>query len=136
METLALVAHNQKKNELLEWVKENRERLKKFRLIGTSSTAELVNSILEIGVEPFGHGPQGGDILLAVKILMDEVHRVVFFMDPHTPHSHEHDIQTLIRTAVSNNISMALNRASADFIPGQWPYTAARSNQLFIQINH
>jgi methylglyoxal synthase len=119
METLALVAHNQKKNELLEWVKENRERLKDFRLIGTSSTAELVNSIMELGVEPFGHGPQGGDILLAARILEDQVHRVVFFMDPNTPHSHEHDIQTLIRTAVSNNIPFALNRASADFILGQ-----------------
>ena len=119
METLALVAHNQKKNELLEWVKENRERLKKFRLIGTSSTAELVNNIMELGVEPFGHGPQGGDILLAAKILEDQVDRVVFFMDPHTPHSHEHDIQTLIRTAVSNNIPFALNRASADYVLGQ-----------------
>ena len=118
METLALVAHNQKKNELLEWVKQNRERLKVFKLIGTSSTAELVNSIMELGVKPFGHGPQGGDILLAARILEDQVHRVVFFMDPHTPHSHEHDIQTLIRTAVSNNIPFALNRASADFVLG------------------
>ena len=119
METLALIAHNQKKNELLGWVKDHREELKKYNLIGTSSTAELLNSILEIGVEPFGHGPQGGDILLAAKILMDEVHRVVFFMDPHTPHSHEHDIQTLIRTAVSNNIPFALNRATADYVLGQ-----------------
>ncbi len=121
METLALIAHNQKKNELLGWVKDHREELKKYKLIGTSSTAELLNSILEIGVEPFGHGPQGGDILLAAKILMDEVHRVVFFMDPHTPHSHEHDIQTLIRTAVSNNIPLALNRTTADFLIMQEP---------------
>jgi methylglyoxal synthase len=112
METLALIAHDQKKNELLEWVKEHREVLSKYKLIGTGSTAELVNSILDLRVESFGHGPQGGDILLAAKILMDEVHRVIFFMDPHTPHSHEHDIQTLIRTAVSNNIPIALNRSS------------------------
>lgn len=118
METLALIAHDQKKNELLEWVKDHREDLKKYRLIGTGSTSELLNSILELGVESFGHGPQGGDILLAAKILMDEVQRVVFFMDPHTPHSHEHDIQTLIRTAVSNNIPIALNRSSADFLIG------------------
>ena len=116
METLALVAHNEKKDELLEWAKENQERLKQFRLIGTSSTAELVNRILELGVEPFGHGPQGGDILLAARILEDQVHRVVFFKDPHTPHSHEHDIQTLIRTAVSNDIPLALNRTTADFL--------------------
>ena len=116
METLALIAHDQKKNELLEWVKEHRKALRKYKLIGTGSTAELLNSILELEVESFGHGPQGGDILLAAKILMDEVHRVIFFMDPHTPHSHEHDIQTLIRTAVSNNIPIALNRSSADFM--------------------
>ncbi|MDB5263403.1 MAG: methylglyoxal synthase [Adhaeribacter sp.] len=116
METLALVAHNEKKDELLEWVKENKERLKKFRLIGTSSTAELVNKVLDLEVEPFGHGPHGGDILLAARILEDQVQRVIFFMDPHTPHSHEHDIQTLIRTAVSNNIPFALNRTTADFL--------------------
>ncbi len=114
METLALIAHDQKKNELLEWVKDHRDALKKYKLIGTGSTAELVNNILELEVESFGHGPQGGDILLAAKILEDQVHRVIFFMDPHTPHSHEHDIQTLIRTAVSNNIPIALNRSSAD----------------------
>jgi methylglyoxal synthase len=114
METLALIAHNQKKNELLGWGKDHREELKKYKLIGTSSTAELLNSILEIGVEPFGHGPQGSDILLAAKILMDEVHREAFFMDPHTPHSHEHNIQTLIRTAVSNDIPLARNRTTAD----------------------
>jgi len=116
METLALIAHDQKKNELLEFVKEHRKALTKYKLIGTGSTAELLNSILDLRVESFGHGPQGGDILLAAKILMDEVHRVIFFMDPHTPHSHEHDIQTLIRTAVSNNIPIALNRSSADFM--------------------
>ena len=116
METIALIAHNQKKNELLEWVKEHKEILKQYKLIGTSSTAELINSILELGIEPFGHGPHGGDILLAARILEDQVHRVIFFLDPHTTHSHEHDIQTLIRTAVSNNIPIALNRASADYI--------------------
>ncbi len=124
METLALIAHDQKKNELLEWVKDHRDALKKYRLIGTGSTAELINSILELQVESFGHGPQGGDILLAAKILEDQVHRVIFFMDPHTPHSHEHDIQTLIRTAVSNNIPIALNRSSADFMVQHEPQEA------------
>ena len=95
MEILALVAHDEKKNELLEWVKNNRKKLKQFKLIGTGSTADLVNNILDLDVEAFGHGPQGGDILLAAKILEDQVNRIVFFMDPHTPHSHEHDIQTL-----------------------------------------
>lgn len=116
METLALVAHNEKKDELLAWVKDNLKKLKGFKLIGTSSTAELVNNILDLEVEPYGHGPQGGDILLAARILEGKVHRIIFFMDPHTPHSHEHDIQTLIRTAVSNNIPFALNQSTADFL--------------------
>jgi len=124
METLALIAHDQKKNELLEWVKDHRDALTKYKLIGTGSTAELLNTILDLKVESFGHGPQGGDILLAAKILMDEVHRVIFFVDPHTPHSHKHDIQTLIRTAVSNNIPIALNRSSADFMIYQEPKPA------------
>ena len=116
METLALVAHDEKKDELLEWVKENKEKLRQFSLIGTEGTAELVNKVLEMGVEPFGHGPHGGDILLAARILENQVDRIIFFMDPHSPHSHEHDIQTLIRTAVSNNIPFALYRATADFL--------------------
>ena len=79
IEIPAIVAHDQKKNELLEWVKENRVKLKKFNLIGTSSTADLINNILDLGIEPFGYGPHGGDILLAARILEHQVHRVVFF---------------------------------------------------------
>ncbi len=116
MKTLALIAHNEKKNELLEWVKDNREALIEYKLIGTSSTAELLKSILELPIEPFGHGPHGGDILLAARILEDKVHKIIFFLDPMTPHGHEHDIQTLIRTAVNNNVPIALNRASADYL--------------------
>jgi len=72
METLALVAHNEKKDELLAWVKDNLAKLNSFNLIGTSITAELVNNILNLEVEPFGHGTQGGDILLAARILRDK----------------------------------------------------------------
>jgi methylglyoxal synthase len=52
-ETIALIAHNQKKNELLEWVKDNRDKLSAYKLIGTSSTAELINNILELNIEPY-----------------------------------------------------------------------------------
>ncbi len=116
METVALVAHNKKKNILLEWCKENKKKLKNYKLIGTSHTAELLNNVLELNVEGFGHGPSGGDILLAAKMLEGEIDKVIFFIDSQTPHGHEHDIQTLIRTAVINNIPIALNRASANYI--------------------
>ncbi len=114
--TIALVAHDKKKQIMLEWAKEKIEILKKRKLLGTSNTAKLLKSVLDLEVEAFGHGPSGGDIYLATKILDNEIDKVVFFIDSETPQGHEHDIQTLIRTAVINNIPIALNRASANFI--------------------
>ena len=113
---IALVAHNERKNILLEWVKNNREELLKHKLIGTTNTSRLLNSVLEMDVESFGHGPEGGDILLAAKILQNEVEKLIFFVALQTPHGHEHDIQTLIRTAIINNIPIALNPATATLI--------------------
>ncbi len=116
MKTIALVAHDNKKNTLLEWAKRNKKALTKCNLIGTGNTAELLNNVLELNVKSFGHGPSGGDILLASKILSNEVDKIIFFVDSQTPQGHEHDIQTLIRTATINNVPIALNRASADLI--------------------
>lgn len=113
---IALVAHNERKNVLLEWVKNNRNELMKHKLIGTTNTSRLLNSVLEMEIESFGHGPNGGDILLAAKILQNEVEKLIFFVDLQTPHGHEHDIQTLIRTAIINNIPIALNPATATLI--------------------
>lgn len=114
--TIALIAHNSRKNDLLNWAKEHRTRLLTHELIGTTNTAKLLSDVLDLNVKGFGHGPSGGDILLAARILQGEVHKVIFFIDAESPHGHEHDIQTLIRTAVINNIPIALNRASADLV--------------------
>ncbi len=116
MNTIALIAHNSRKTDLLNWSKVHREALLKYNLIGTTNTSKLLSEMLDIEVKGFGHGPSGGDILLAAKILQGEVQMVIFFIDAETPHGHEHDIQTLIRTAVINNIPIALNRASADLL--------------------
>ncbi len=116
MKTIALIAHDNRKTELLNWVKSNQHALKDYKLVGTSNTSKLINDLLDLDVTPFGHGPSGGDILLAARILQGEIDKVIFFIDAETPHGHEHDIQTLIRTAVINNIPIALNRASADLI--------------------
>lgn len=116
MQTIALIAHNERKNELLEWAKKHHDILRNYHLIGTSNTARLLTSLLGLQVEGFGHGPSGGDIFLAARILEGKVQKVIFFIDAETPHGHEHDIQTLIRTAVINNVPIALNKASADYI--------------------
>ncbi len=101
---------------MLNWAKMHRDVLAEHNLIGTSNTSKLLNDMLDLNVQPFGHGPSGGDILLAAKILQGEVQKIIFFIDAETPHGHEHDIQTLIRTAVINDIPIALNRASADLV--------------------
>ena len=101
---------------MLAWVKRHLDELKKHNLIGTSNTSELLNSVLDLDVKPFGHGPNGGDILLAAQILEHKVDEVIFLIDAETPHGHEHDIQTLIRTCVINNVPLALNLATADFL--------------------
>ena len=116
MNTIALISHNSRKTDLLNWSKVHREALLKYNLIGTTNTSKLLSEMLDIEVRGFGHGPSGGDILLAAKILQGEVQMIIFFIDAETPHGHEHDIQTLIRTAVINNIPIALNRASADLL--------------------
>lgn len=114
--TIALVAHDHKKQIMLEWAKNNIDILKNHNLIGTGHTAGLLKRVLDLEVASFGHGPSGGDIYLAAKILDNEVDKIVFFIDSETPQGHEHDIQTLIRTAVINNKPIALNRATADLI--------------------
>ncbi len=121
MLTIALVAHDAKKNEMMAWAKENINILRNRKLIGTSHTAKLLNELLDLDVTAFGHGPSGGDILLAAKILSNEVDKIIFFIDPETPQGHEHDIQTLIRTAVIHNIPIALNRSTASLIVQELP---------------
>lgn len=119
MKTLALVAHDGKKNVLLTWVKDHVDKLKNHKLVGTSNTSKLLNEVLDLNIEPFGHGPNGGDILLAAKILNHEVDGIIFLIDTQTPHGHEHDIQTLIRTAVINDVPIALNTATAEYLVGE-----------------
>ena len=114
--TIALIAHNSRKSDLLNWAKEHKTRLEDYNLIGTTNSAKLISDVLDLNVKGFGHGPSGGDILLAAKILQGEVQKIIFFIDAESPHGHEHDIQTLIRTAVINNIPIALNRASAELV--------------------
>ncbi|UYP47774.1 Methylglyoxal synthase [Candidatus Lokiarchaeum ossiferum] len=114
--TIALVAHDKTKNNLLEWAKSKKECLEKYELIGTEHTAKLLYNVLELKVNGFGHGPDGGDILLAAKILEEKVNKVIFFIDARSPHGHEHDIQTLIRICVIKNVPIALNRATANLL--------------------
>jgi methylglyoxal synthase len=113
---IALVAHDQKKMDMAEWVSFNKETLKKFELVGTRGTALSIKNITGLDIEVLGHGPEGGDIVIANAVLEERIDKLIFFIDVRSPHGHEHDIQTLIRISVLKNIPIALNRASADYI--------------------
>jgi len=114
--TIALVAHDQKKIVMAEWTNKYKEILKNHHLVGTEGTAKMIKKIANLQVEALGHGPDGGDIVVANEVLSDKIDMLIFFIDAKTPHGHEHDIQTLIRISVIKEIPLALNKNTADYL--------------------
>lgn len=114
-ETIALVAHDEKKDEMVEWTQKNEKVLKDYRLVGTDGTAEKINRLTNLRVEDIGHGPQGGDLIIASEILRENIDILIFFIDTSTSHAHEHDIQSLRRTAI-DSIIYAANPQTANRI--------------------
>lgn len=113
---IALVAHDNKKRELLEWARYNKELLARHELYGTGTTGQLIEQELEIPVHKFQSGPLGGDQQIGAKITEGTLDCLVFFWDPLEPQPHDPDVRALLRIAVVWNVPVACNRASADFI--------------------
>jgi methylglyoxal synthase len=113
---IALVAHDHKKKDLLEWAKFNRGVLAQHIVIGTGTTGKLLEQTLNIEVIKLQSGPLGGDQQIGAKIAEGEIDFVVFFWDPLESQPHDPDVKALLRLAVVWNIPMACNRASADFM--------------------
>jgi len=113
---IALVAHDNKKQDLFEWTKFNRDLLAEHELFATGTTGSVLEQQLDLEITKLESGPLGGDQQIGAKISAGEIDFVIFFWDPLETLSHDPDIKALLRIAVVWNIPVACDRASADFM--------------------
>ena len=113
---IALIAHDNKKNDIAEWARFNRAALAQHDLCATGTTGLLLIAELNLPVTCLRSGPLGGDQQIGARIADGLVDMLVFFWDPLEPHPHDPDVKALLRLAVAWNIPVACNRASADYM--------------------
>ena len=113
---IALVAHDERKKDLLEWVKFNADKLFGHQLFATGTTGKLITDNTRLDVKRMKSGPLGGDQQLGAMIADLKLDILIFFWDPMTAQPHDVDVKALLRMSVLYNVVVACNRASADFI--------------------
>lgn len=113
---IALVAHDNKKQELVEWARFNRDLLAGYQLCATGTTGHMLEQELGLDVQKFQSGALGGDQQIGARIAEGGIDCLVFFWDPLEPQPHDPDVKALLRIAVVWNVPVACNRASADFM--------------------
>ena len=113
---IALIAHDNKKHELIDWCKKNKTILEHHFLCGTGTTAKMVADQTGLPVRGFNSGPLGGDQQIGARIVEGKIDMVIFFSDPLSAQPHDPDVKALLRIAQVYDIPIANNRATADFI--------------------
>lgn len=113
---IALIAHDGKKTEIIEWCDANKEILKKHFLSGTGTTAKMITDKTGLPVRGYNSGPLGGDQQIGAKIVEGRIDFVIFFSDPLSAQPHDPDVKALLRIAQVYDIPIANNKATADFL--------------------
>lgn len=113
---IALIAHDGKKAELIEWCDHNKDILKNHFLCGTGTTARMITDKTGLPVKGYNSGPLGGDQQIGAKIVEGTVDFVIFFSDPLEAQPHDPDVKALLRIAQVYDIPIANNKATADFM--------------------
>lgn len=114
--TIALVAHDNKKKDLIEWVLYNRDTLSKHHLVSTGTTGTMIHQAASLPVKKLHSGPLGGDQELGAMIVNKQIDILIFFWDGLDAHPHDPDVKALLRLAVVWNLPTASNRATADML--------------------
>jgi methylglyoxal synthase len=113
---IALIAHDNKKKDLIEWAVYNKLALSKHSLVATGTTGKLVEEALDQPVKKLLSGPLGGDQQIGAMIATGDIDVIFFFFDPMEAQPHDSDVKALLRLAVAWNLPMACDRTTADFL--------------------
>jgi methylglyoxal synthase len=113
---IALVAHDGKKIQLINWIKVNRELLSNHFLCGTGTTARMIIEETSLPIMAFESGPLGGDQQIGASIVDGKIDFMIFFWDPLSSQPHDPDVKALLRIAVLYDIPVAMNASTADFL--------------------
>lgn len=116
MKNIALIAHDNLKDQMVEWVKTHKTRLAECNLFATGTTGQRIQEATSLPLTKFKSGPLGGDQQIGAGIAEGRIDAVIFFSDPLSPHPHDVDVKALLRIAVVYNIPMACNKATADLM--------------------
>lgn len=116
VKTIALIAHDNKKHDIINWCIANKKILSEYDLCGTGTTASLISDATGLKVKKYLSGPLGGDLQIGGKIAEGKIDMVLFFWDPLTSQPHDPDVKALLRIAALSDIPIATNRATADFV--------------------
>ena len=114
--TIALIAHDNKKADIVNWALKNKDTLAKYELCGTGTTARLIGEATDLPIKRYLSGPLGGDQQIGAKVAEKKIDIVIFFWDPLSSQPHDPDVKALLRIAVVYDIPIATNRATADYV--------------------